>query len=375
MEREILMTEDTDTEILAKGRKLLLLKINQDSIQKARELMDFLDTRFQQTRVMPFWKNERELLTLWLSQYDYLLETQNLEPIEDDGYRQKIVPPRDLLGQELQEKSKMDKTKLLAKIISSNQSAEEKQFLQLLVATWVVDKSNPKKGQDSLNTEADLFLSEFPKSKYVPYVRKYIRFVYIPSVWRYGYDFSLGYIGLSGNISNRFDDATTLGMGFDIFYKQFIFFPRMAFGFGSSVKQPFSHPPGVTWNKGLSLSIMVPEITIGYLLIESDFIQMTPFAGVAAVLIAPPENERDIPGNNVKLNSNASLLYGVNIDLHLSRQSSSIFSFNEIGLWNIKVRLAMSNPSYTGTNAGFSGSCFYITVGFGGFYQPIHRDE
>lgn len=374
-EREILMTEDTDMEVLAKGRKLLLLCINQDSIQKAVEVMDFLDTKYQFSRIMPFWRDERIIIAFWLQQYDYVLNMENLEPSLDEGYRQKIVPPRDLLGRELQEKSKLEKTKLITEIITSHRTDEEKQFLKLLLATWIVDKANPKRAQDSLNMDADLFISEFPQSNFVPYIRKYVRFVYVSSTWGYGYDISFGYAGLFGKVSDVFSNSAVIGIGFDVSYKQFVLYPRIAFGFGSSVKQAFSHPPGITWQKNLALNIFVPELTAGYAFVENDFIRLTPFAGITGVLIAPPEREKEIPGNDVELNSNASLIYGINVDLRLGSQSSSMFNFSETGRWNIKLRLSMSNLSYTGTNAGFSGSCFYITVGFGGFNRPIHRDE
>ncbi len=374
MERAILMTEDTDIQVLAKGRKLLLDCINQDSISKAAEVMKYLDERFAPTRVMPFWPAEREIIALWTRQYDFLLKTENLEPPPDDGFRQRIVPPRDLLAIELQQKAIREKVALLAGILSSTLSDEEKQFLEVFVATWIVDRRNPRTAQDSINTVADLFLSEYPRSRFVPYIRTYIRFVYSPSEWSYGYDLSFGTIGLREYISTLFNDATTLGLGFDVTYRKFAFYPRIAVGFGSSVKKTFDHVG--TWNEGLPIEIMIPELSVGYLFVENRFIRVTPFAGIAGILIAPPETEKNKPGNDVMLNSDASFIYGLNIDLRLGAYGSPFIGpTNDYSGWIIKMRVGMTTPSYTGTNSAFSGSTFYITLGIGGTNRPIKRDE
>ncbi len=377
LEHEILTTYDTELELLSKGRKLILTKINQDSLQKAAEIADYLDARFQSTQIIPFWRSEREIISLWTRKFDFLLNTENLGPPQKEvGYHQKIVPPRDLLALELQQKAVREKTKLRAGILSSHLAEDEKQFLDLLVATWVVDKSNQKKAQDSLNTLSDRFLFEHPRSRFTQFVKQHIRFVYKPSTWSYGFDLSFAYTGISGNISQYFSDAGALAIGFDISYKHFIFYPRFTMGIANKIKKSFEHPIGVTWNKDLRVQIFIPELTAGYMLVENNFIRIAPFAGVCGVLIEPPENEKSRTNSRVKLNSDASLISGVNFDLRVGKMVNPFFfSYNEKSDWTMKFRIAFINNSYSGTNTAFSGSSMYISIGIGGIGRSMIRDE
>jgi hypothetical protein len=373
MEREILLTDDADLEILSKGRKLLLASINQDSIQKAVEIQKYLDDRFRSSRVMPFWPADRELIAFWTQQYSYILKTENIEPQPNDGFGQKIIPPRDLLDLELQRKAILEKSKLLARIMSANLSDEEKQFLQLELATWIVDRSNRQHMQDSLNTLSNMFIDEFPHSNYSLFVRKYIRNVYLVSEWSYGLDFSLGYGSFKGELANYFVDYAPLAFGFEGSYRQYVLYLRAAIGVGSSAKQTFEHFG--TWNKNLKLNVTIPELSFGYMLAENENFRLAPFVGVSSVMIDPPETERNIPGNNVKLYSDASLIYGVNFDLRVGSMFSPLLNWNEQSQWIIKLRFSVVPASYSGTNASFTGSTFFLTIGVGGIGRSIHRDE
>jgi hypothetical protein len=195
LQNQILNYTDSTSQIIIKGRGLLAYKFVQGDYQKVREIKDYLFSKVQDKDYLVLYPLEYWYILYWTQQYDELLTSMALQdsvnrypyrsytPYDDRLFDKRISPPNDLLGEKLYRRSKDSILQLYSFIDNSSLKKEDKDFLKLrLQYITSVGDYNPGT-RDSLNLSADNFLAWYPNSRYNPFIRKNIRYQFVPSKW------------------------------------------------------------------------------------------------------------------------------------------------------------------------------------------------
>ena len=62
IENEILNYSDTDIQIINKSRKLILDKLYEKDLEKVKEALNYLDEKFDTSKVITLWETEEDML-------------------------------------------------------------------------------------------------------------------------------------------------------------------------------------------------------------------------------------------------------------------------------------------------------------------------
>jgi hypothetical protein len=373
IEKQVLSLDDTDLEILAKSRKLILQKIKDNKIAEVQDVIIYLNNKFDGRYVIKFWDVEKYLLGYIIGDLDLVLEARTDINRSNEDINQMIQPPRDLMVNKLENYCRQNIARIQDSIEGSNKEEYEKEFLRLFIKYILgpADRStqDDMEFQKELNQLADEYLTRNAYSPYNPIVREYIRVVYKSSDWGYGFDFHTGYLQLKDNIQSYFKDMLPLGVAFEGSYKDLSAYLRLTFAVAGKVKKSFEHH-GI-WREGLKMGLGIPELSCGYNLLGNSSGKLVPFAGISYVEFSPPEIERKKAGNDVKLGY-FSYVYGVNLDWKIGSMPQRLSSPNELFYFIVKFRISCNrcfDPSKI-----TSGTIINFNIGIGGYGRKYHRD-
>jgi len=375
IEQEILSRPDTDMEILAKSRQMISDRVRIGEAAKIADLVTYLDSKFSGKRILPLWPSERYLLSYWTRHYSYILDTERLNAVDTADYSRMIVPPRDMLYQDLCEQSLARKATLKEAIAAADLKPSDSEFLLLFFDFLVAANPGPAVRKE-LNQGADAYLSHFPDSPYTGFVRQNIRFVLRESEWGFGLDLGVSSGLFSGNVKTTFEDHAALVLGFDaarrdlIASADLITYLRIYLGVGSKVRSAFEYEG--KWQKGLRLDVIIPELSVGAAVLENSFLQVAPFAGISGILVSPPEEDRTIAGNDVNLDM-FSYSFGLNVDWKIAKSSIPVLSESENSYWSVRTRITYTAP-FSAPQPMFQGSIVALTMSVGMFGRPVIRD-
>ena len=373
IENEILNYSDSYPEIIMKGRGLLTQKFMEGDYKKVAEIKGYLENKIQDTQYVVFYPLENLFLSYWTKDYNYLLKTiPDAEPGRGQ-YRQKIKPAEDLLLEKLIEKTRNSIDALEANIQSSDLMPVDKDFLSLHLKFAATAGHVNQSDTDSINVLANNFLGSYPDSKYEKFVRQYIRYELTYSKWAFTFEFFGGYSVFTGDLNNTFNNPIPIGIAFDVYYKRWVLYLRNYIGF-SKTKVDIPYKYGV-WNKGLQANIIVPEASLGYVLLDNKFLKLAPFAGFGGTYISPTENEiqKDPDLKNAEFKIAATYSVGFNTDIKLGRSKMPILTFGDEERYVfLRLRYTYDMPQM-GKKYGLSGNLHNITIGIGGFGRRIKR--
>lgn len=369
--REITSSREPESAVIAKARTLLLDCVKTDDTAKGKPVLRFVLERYRQTRYLPFWPAEEYLLSFWAGEYRRMLDPAALEGLDTLQYASFVVPPRDLLLDDLRDALAGRQPALRDAIIHAPFREHESAFLLLFLETLLADRHDPV-AQKTLNEDADDFLARFGDSPYAPFVRRDIRSVVVES--RIGYGFSIG--GGASTVTGRLGGLLSAGGAFDLGGElgirkligdlDAVVYGRLTAGIGGKVRSAFSYRGD--WVPGDKKDILVPEISLGIVAFETDFVQCTPFAGLSGVLISPPTDANGNSSDGPELNM-FSWSAGLSVDWKIgAREIAGSPSY-----LYIRTRLTYSSP-FPQPETRFNGGFLAFTVDFGGFWRPLIRD-
>ncbi|MDR0518205.1 MAG: hypothetical protein LBH25_14315 [Fibromonadaceae bacterium] len=272
------------SEIIAKGRSLLLEKFLNNELNEVKEIKDYLKN-IEKEYYSVFYDTEYWLILYWTNEYDELLNSVKTLKSQNDYKRWYLL--NSSLELKLKEKSSLNAQNILNQIQNASIGTEARDFLQLNFKAIV----SGTKGafQDSLNILANDFLKTYPETEYKAYIKKNIIFEYIPSNWGFGSKFFSGYCILTGELNNSYTNYIPLGVAFDIYYKRFEFSMQAYFNsIKSKTKKDFSYSKGV-YKKDEGMQTLIDEVSLGYNIIDYDSFKISPFFGIARTTIEPTE--------------------------------------------------------------------------------------
>lgn len=373
---EELFHSNSKSEIILKGRKLILKYFVASEVDQVRALKDYLINEVEDQEYAAFYPVEHWLILYWTEEYESLISAIiNVDPLEIERFQRKIKPQFDLLFEDLQSTSRSSRSKLEASINRAALSESEKDFLLLHLMYISASDDYKETTQKTLNTHADEFIANNPGSEFEAYVRNYIRFNYIPAKWSFAAELFTGFGMFTNELRDHFGDMVPFGFGMDIGYKKFTLYLRDFIGRGQT-KVDISYTNGI-WEKGSEYSALLPEASLGYLVFENKLWKFAPFVGISSTEIGPvyfdlvdnPELE------NAKLEFTTTFTLGMNVDIKLGQSKVPMFAQNpKQRYWLIRMRYAFNIPQLDEKYDAYSGNLHYLAVGFGRFFRKNKRD-
>jgi hypothetical protein len=170
---EILNYSDTKSEIISKGRRMLLDHFTEGRLDKVKELKDYLKHDVENADYAAFYPVEYWLILCWTQEYSELLESVNrFDSLEIARFQRKIKPQYDLLFEKIRGESRESEPELQTSIAASELEPHEKDFLSLYFKYLITDENYAPVTQDTLNALSDNFLKHYPESEYTGFIRE-----------------------------------------------------------------------------------------------------------------------------------------------------------------------------------------------------------
>lgn len=361
---EILTYKDTVGVLIDGGRNLIIKKLEANDIEKVREVRDYLWVASEPSPHQPFRAEEDKLLLYITGGYRDLLSsfTNN-----DSTYKHKwpvSYPQYDAMRNAAFNYLKKNKTGTISAINNAPLSPEEKAVLILDIRhRFVWDQRNHEQNQKELNAAADSFLSSYPNSPYEHYIRYNIRFVYKLNRWGGGMDFFTGVGFFDGKLSNLYGPPGIFGVAFEITCNQFSFYLRDHIAITKTrVDQPVGND---IWDARSQANLLLPEISVGYRVVDKKVIKFAPYAGIASTSISPPTNRNSTDNypKDAGQNFTRTFVAGINADIRLGKNTASKLNPQETAGLYLRLRYGYAAPAFEYRYPGISGHYQYISVG------------
>jgi hypothetical protein len=363
LEQEILAHPETDLVVLGKSRAVLLESLEAADTAKARKVVRYMESRFDTKKMVLLYPPEQLLVAYWLGDYYKVLSFARTFDAGEQG-SERIVPTPDQFYDEMLALSRKYEGSIRMNIRRSDLAPHERDFVLLLLTDILGrergDQLQQEAFQRKLNEEADSYLSSYANSEYNPYVRKYIRFVMVKSLWGYGFGGAIGYLGLPNTLGEHLGDYGFLSLYAEGAYKQAYAYLGLDIGIDHGVSKSFEY--NGTWPEGLSVmhtSILLaagPMIELG-----SGFLAI-PMLGISYMDFSPPETEKEKTGIDVSMSFPAWAL-GASFRIPLGGEEGGSFITINAGYRKAMTDIEMAKGGYS-----------FLSVGFGLFGRPEERD-
>ncbi len=364
IEQQILAQPEGDISVLAKSRRALLQAIQNRDIATAKNILHYIDYRFDRRRIVPLYPGEEILAAYWTKEYDRIFARVSDDMHGREEAPERLYPQNDLMFDNLRLEADGARGELMSGVEASGLTPEKRDFLELLFDDVMgpADDSAESRAsfQSALNRKADEFLANHRDSEFSPYVREKIRYVIASSPWGWGYEVGAGYLALPSSINQYMKDFGLLTLSVEGAYNQAYGCLRFDIGAANHLKRGFTY--NGDWNDDLQVMHISALLAGGEMIPLGNSLTVTPTVGIGVLDFSPPEEVRNQEGNDVSLTL-AVLAFGVNCDIPLGGDHASPFLRLNIG-----YREAMTN------NPIARGGYTFITLSIDFFSRIQMRD-
>lgn len=363
LEQENLTHAETDAVLLGKSRAALLESLKAADTTKARKVLQYMETKFDLKRMLVLYPSEELLVAYTLGDYTTILSFAKRFDAEENAL-ERIAPDPDQFYDDMIDLSRRNEGRLRMDVRRSDLAPHERDFALLLLTDMLGrekgDEMQRDAFQSTINEAADSYLSSYAGSEYNPFVRKYIRFVMVKSMWGYGYGAALGYLSLPATMSRHIGDYALLSFYAEGVYKQAYACLGLDVGLARSITSEFEY--NGTWQEGLSVMHFSGLLAVGPMLeLGSGFLAI-PTAGISFMDFSPPENEKEKSGIDVSM-SFAAWALGASFRIPIGGEDGRLFITINAGYRKAMTSIELAKGGYT-----------FLTIGLGVFDRPPERD-
>lgn len=344
---------ESKSTVISKARNMLLDRLLADDMEKVSEIYRYLNKEVADENYAVFTLVEQINLACLTQNYIYMLN--DLIQINSETssigtsclvYKNfmKIYPSKDLLEEEIMEKSAKNVNLILHTIsVSENISNDEREMIKLVFMKSFTEYLYlyPVFSQDILNEKSADFLHNFPHSKYADYVRNFVRYEYKKTAL--GGSADLGFLSgfFNGNLKNSFNVPIGFCAGIDVMYKKHIFYLR-ALWLTSKPKEEIQDTPyGLPILTKYPILFGVGELSYGYYIFENKRFSFSPFVGIGFFEQYFSRKYNSINPNYEDMHKDFfTYTAGINFDINFIK---SIEDIEELKI-PIRVRLSYVKP-------------------------------
>ena len=277
--------------------------------------------------------------------------------------KHKILPQHDSLGYILVNYVRQYLPVVNAEIDKSSLKQDKIDLLKLFLRFCIFDFKNPVIYQDTLIVYAKKFIQDNPESRFNSFIKNNILFNIIPSKFGLSFDIALGVGNYTKSLSNYFGQNGFATLGIELSYKRL----DLAFRYngGSSIVQKEFTVDNVIWQEKIHPDVMLPELSLGYNILELKHFRIIPYGGVSFLKLTPSDKDKKlIPDLNDTRIKMPMYMMGLTIDFKYKlHHFDSYYGSNNNNFGLIRLRYAFGFPSddYNG-NLGYMN---YLTIGWG----------
>jgi hypothetical protein len=379
IEYEIMNYENTRSEIISKGRRLMTDKLIMDDFQKMKAIKDYLLEKFADIENPVFLDQEYWLILYWTQEFDDLLSSIEKyiivsENQEYNGSSNHTFHPEDQLLEQLVKKSNESKNLIEIIINNTGLSDEESDFLKLHLNYCLFSSGYTSLTQDSLNMLSDQFFFKYPSSTFRVFIKKVIQYKIKISDFGFGYDFFIGYGFFKGGISESLIDYAPFGFSIDLMVRNFDF--NFGIGLGVTTLSKTIVYNNIRWEKDMKADIYFPTVSLGYNFNLNNRLSISPYAGVCNFYITPTyEDIQSYPQlEYISMHSNASPLFGIGFNYYSRPATFSVHRQRNLQFQGfIKLKYTYYQSGFNKDYYGLDGAMHTICMSFGGISRRIYR--
>lgn len=371
------LSKESRSKNISDARALLLDKFIEKDFGRVKVVKDYLsgldDENYIALYPAEFW-----LLSYWTKEYDYIFTTTELLTTKQMVGDQKRIPPKeDYLGIKLLEKSQFDSSSLLNQIDHASVSKEENEFLRLLLHFLLQKGSSYNSTQIEFNNLSDHFLTNYPGSRFAPFIKKYIRNKFEETGNGIGYSFNSGAKVFGGLLGQHYKNPILFGLSLDYMYRNWFFSMNMLVGF-TKTKETLTYP-FATWNSGSKATEGCIELLTGYNVSKNNKFLFVPFIGAGVWGISPNDDTQKYPElKKAGVKTVFAPTAGVFTDIKLSKNKKT-----NVYYWaaptresvNLRIGYGFTQPIYSQTPIGYNGSIHRLTVGISMFQRRMKKAD
>ncbi len=372
IEKEIHQYKESKPVMIDKARTMLLDMFSKGDLAKVKEIKDFLinaeDEKFNSFFLAEYW-----FILYWTQEYNELcLSLQNLDSAKIERYKQRSWPKQDSLYTRLYRASMENELFLKQLINESDADKECREIAALTLDKLLIESKNNPYAQDSINEKADNFLNNSESKRYNDYIKKHIRYKLIAKNWSASVEFFSGYGMLTGELSNTYRNFLPIGVGIGIGYKNADLSIRALNG-NHKTNKDLTYSTGI-YTKGSKVRIFIPEITLGYSILNNNYLKISPFGGIGLSDIRATTDQTDKVPELKELSTGYPAMYvaGLNIEVKFGPKKMPEF-MPKTNYSYLNVRYSYGMPQFEKKYAGMHGNFHYITIGHGSMSRGTHR--
>lgn len=344
--------ELSKSDLISKGRRLLLSDLEKGNVEGAKDIVDYLTMKVEDEDHLAFWATERLMLYYWIGDYAQVLNwalylsSKKAEKQETPLF----VPSDDMIGRKTAVLIKNEYDLIRDDFKSLKFSTDTEDFLSLFLDRLIVIYDSKYISIDKINENSDSFVKTYPDSPLSKVVKETVSYKFRPDDWQFGCSFGGGVHFDSGNITDHIDFSQgTFVMTLDAYYKR-LYFGLGITAFGGKAKEDIRiKNKDQVWPEGEHIPVTMVYPVIGFKAFEHKRFRLTPFAGVSFNSMQPSENAvNDNPDlKGLSFGTSMTPLVGFDIDFSLT------------DLTKIKPRV----------DSDYNPNCCFL-IGLKGMYMP-----
>ena len=133
-----------------------------------------------------------------------------------------------------------------------------------------------------------------------------------------------------------------------------------------------SNEQGMLWKKEEAALTFIGEAALGYTVLETDRIKLSPFGGIGVTEISAPEDDLNTNPDLEHLIVGPDVTYslGATLDYKLGLETGELVE-NKKTYWFLRLRYAYVMPQFLG-NPG--GNLHTLSLGFGAVFRNLKRE-
>lgn len=137
----------------------------------------------------------------------------------------------------------------------------------------------------------------------------------IPGQEGFAFEFFSGYGIFNGTLQDNYSNSVPLGVAVDLCIKKFEIYLRGYAGFNKT-KVDLDYSTGA-YEKRSPTRVFLPEVSLGYVVLDRDRYKLSPYAGIGVMHISPPSINTDkISGLKEISYSSFTCNFGANFDIN-----------------------------------------------------------
>jgi hypothetical protein len=361
----IAVAEYSKSDLISKGRRLLLQEFKAGNKKEVADIMHYLATEVDDDYHISLWNSERYLLFYWMGDYTEILLNIQVAAEDSVKYDPSLVYPFDhVLGQTIQTEIRtIYYDSIIEDYKSLHFSEDTNDFLFMLLNRLLKDYDYSFISQDKLNQLSDEFQKKYPYSPLNKAVQKFISYKLAAGDFGYGMSIGGGYHFSSGNITDYITQKSGFDIDFSFYYKK-LHLSLLLIQSQGEVKQDIKIANTERiWGKGEKISVMKIAPIIGFNLLENNYFNLIPIAGISFNSATPSEQAvKDNPNlKDVQIKTSAMPVIGLNIDFKFSNiKNRSPYFYGPGGYFALGFRAAYWPNAITTQGENMRGQLFFI---------------